>query len=947
MLVVALVLVGTPFALKWSLERWLSDQGAVEIEIDDIDFNPFSGQVAVKSMSYRAEDDRTSAEGLVLEVDWSNLFSRQIFLRKIVLRDAFVAIRRTESEGLFLAAIAVGGTRAVEAAETVESASGWQFGFGGLEIENVRLHYVDPMLDYEFLVPWVSLGEMEMWDADEDTKLRARLELEDASLEVEGTLRPFAESFQMGLDVKALRIPIAPEMAAMASDSFEEARGIYDLSGKLSVRQADAGFEVDFDGGFDIREFSATGDGVAPDLEAVSWDGNLALKTGEETVSVSVGGRSQIGPASITFDDDGTQSSVSALTWEGDVEFESGTQGQRLALSGDLNVSTMQMEVSPTASGEGDDGFKFALETLSLTTEALTLDRVAAGQQLAWRGQAGLADVEFAAGEQSGALAGLNWEGTVETGSLEDSMKWSADGGLHLTGIEAADGKGHDATVDKLEWEGRAGSAADSFAGLGLSGLASIESLALRRDGWQVGRIASLKGSLAEDAAGGRMTVRDVTAAGVDLLQRDEAADTGEPGQVVSITEITVSEIGLADGQVAVGDVGIGAADIWLQTASDGKLEIRQMPGSNGDADGKTSAQAAPVSEDVDGGGSQFSIAAIRTTEAAKITYLDLTVKPTVRLEFTEMTLDVGRLDSGRPEADTAVKLNTRLGRYGQLGYNGTLRPLAAQLSAKGTGEVRGMDLKLFDGYARRNTGYRIDSGNLRADVDVAVQSGAVDSHAAMIISQLDVEAVVAEEDDDTVADLGMPLGAALDLLKDDNDTITLDVPMTGNLDEMKLGLGHAFRTVLRKGLMTGIRTAATTMFAPLWPALAVSRLVDVATAAKFKAVIFPAGEGSFAGDQMSYLSDIAGLLAERPKIALEICGRTAVDDLPALLPDANPDALSDEQIAALSGLALTRQQAVKDFLLDAGIEAYRVATCAVAEQPQGAEGQPRVEVGL
>jgi hypothetical protein len=553
----------------------------------------------------------------------------------------------------------------------------------------------------------------------------------------------------------------------------------------------------------------------------------------------------------------------------------------------------------------------------------------------------------LAAGEQRGALAGLKWKGTVETGSLEDSLEWSADGGLQLNGIETADGNGHDATVDELEWEGRARSAVDAFAGLNLNGRVSIESLALRRDDWQVGRIASLEGSVAEDDTGAGMLVSNIAAAGLDLLQRDQAIDSGEPGQVVAITRITVSEIGLADGRVVVGDVGIGAADIWLKTASDGKLEIRQMTGSNQDARGETVAPTTPVSGDAADSGLQFSIAAIRTMETASITYLDLTVKPTVRLEFTEMTLEVGRLDTERPETDTGVKLHTRLGRYGRLGYDGTLRPLAAQLSANGAGEVRGMDLKLFDGYARRNTGYRIDSGNLRADVEVDIQSGTLDSQAAMIISQLDVEAVVAEEDDDTVADLGMPLGAALDLLKDGDDTITLDVPMTGDIDEMKLGLGDAFRTVLRKGLVTGIRTAATTMFAPLWPVLAVSKMVDVGGAARFKAVTFPAGDASLAADQTSYLSDVAKLLADRPKISLEICGRTAVDDLPVLLPDANPDALSDEQTAALSGLALTRQQAVKDFLLDNGIEADRVATCAVAEHPQGIKGPPRVEVGL
>jgi hypothetical protein len=830
----------------------------------------------------------------------------------------------------------------------VETTSGWQFGFGGLELEDVRLHYVDPLLDYKFRVPWVSLGEMEMWDADADTRLRARLELKDASLEVDGTLRPFAEQFQMGLDVKAVRIPIAPQVMALATDSFENVEGNYDLSGRLSLRQAEAGIQVDFEGGLDMRQVSATGEGLAPDLEAVSWDGILALNVGEETVGVKVGGQTKVGPATLVLGDEGMRSSVSALGWDGDVNYESDAHGQLLELNGKLTGSTLQMGVVPTQSASGDGGLDLELDSLSVTSESLSFKLDEAGQKLEWSGVVDLSSLEFKSEGQSAGLAGMKWDGSVEAAAgANQKTDWSADGELMLTGGEAGDGNGRDATVGRFEWEGRASSAEDSFAGLGLSGRVDIDSLAVRRDGWQVGRVGTLEGSLTEDSDGGRILGRDITVSALDLLQRDETADSGEPGHVVTIAEVTVSEIGLTDERVEVGEVSIGAADIWLKTAADGKLEIRQMTGGDqGDA-GETAAVSEPAAAMSDDGEFHFSIASVRTTEAARITYLDPMVKPAVRLEFTDMVLDVGRLDSSRPETDTKVSLHTRLGRYGKLGYEGTLRPLAPQLSATGIGEVRGMDLNLFDGYARRNTGYRVDSGTLRADIDVDILSGEVDSNAAMIISQLDVEAIVSEEDDDTVADLGMPLGAALDLLKDDNDTITLDVPMTGNINEMKAGLGHALRIVLNKGVMVGVRTAATTMFAPLWPALAVSKLVDVASAARFKPVTFAAGDAALAGDQLSYLSDVAKLLADRPKISLEICGRTAATDLPVLLPEANPEALSDEQSATLADLALTRQLAVKDFLLGKDIEAHRVATCAVSEHPQGIEGLPRVEVGL
>ena len=54
-ILLALLLVLTPYVMSWSAKDWLLENGADHVEVQDIDFNPFTGVVVVKQQIFRLE----------------------------------------------------------------------------------------------------------------------------------------------------------------------------------------------------------------------------------------------------------------------------------------------------------------------------------------------------------------------------------------------------------------------------------------------------------------------------------------------------------------------------------------------------------------------------------------------------------------------------------------------------------------------------------------------------------------------------------------------------------------------------------------------------------------------------------------------------------------------------------------------------------------------------
>jgi hypothetical protein len=945
-LVFALAVAGAPLIAKWYLEHWLRDRGVVNVTIDDIDLNPFAGRFAIKSISYEELGQRRSAERAIVDLQWPDLAQRRIRLSEVRLEGARLAVRRTESQGLFLGTIALGAARAAQEAEQTQQESDWGFGIDSLTLRDVLVDYEDPLVVQRVLFEELVIEDFATWAPDRATRLLARLSAEEQRLDVSGELAPLADPWAVDLRIRGQELDIARLGQFLGNGvTTLTGRSTSDIRAQIRGPEGEAPTRLSLAGAVAIRNATLEDADASGEVASVSWDGDLGLELAEAGTQVTADGTLSVAGSEVTLPEAGGRIGVGDLKWQGRLEARTGQQATTLTGDGRLTSRSLTGLLTPSAADDASAPVPVSLElaAIDLQVDMLRLERLAGGLDAQWDGALILDTAAAAREPRQGTLASLEWRGRL---GMAGPGRVSADGGLVLGPLILADDAAPlETRLDALSWTGTADVSLADNGRLALTG-------EITAGPWQAARGAELPALLKLGAMRGVLEA-DGPVSQVDFssLRFEDLALIEQPGsgsgRAVYVARIPALEI-------AGASVGASRADFGTVTLLDGQFRLERDPDGNmilgsvaaDDTGGSPEEVATPATARGDRqSGYPFSLDGITMTGQSRVQFVDRSVQPAVELTLSPLNLTVGTIDSSRPDSETNLALDSGIGEFTTLGFEGTARPLARDVALRGEGQIRSLDLVELDGYSRRNTGYRIDSGTLRADLDIDLGNGRLDSLARLKIFNLELVRLRAEEKDEFSQELGVPLPTALDLLRDKENTITLDVPLEGELDNLRAGIGDALRVVMNKGLQAGIKAAATAYFAPLWPALAASKLLEAASNLSFQPVEFVPGDAALGADQTAYLDQMQSMLLDRPKLSVTVCGRAVGADQAALFPGTDPAALTQEQSAALVELARERNRAVKTRLVGAGVEASRVVTCAPRATPADPDA-PRADFG-
>lgn len=946
-LLLAVGLVLLPYGVKWYLEDWLRERGVVNVSIGDVDINPFVGMFAVQSLEFEDEGAQRRAGHFLLNLSWADLLQRRIRLSRVELRDAVLEIRRTESNRWLLGTIALGAQEAVEEAERVEAEAGWGFGIDSAQIEDVAIDYRDPLIVRDFVVGEASLRDFATWSTAQQTAVVLALSSGDARLRFEGDTRPFAETFDLDFRVRG------EQLDGRGLDALIEGTGLESIGGMLQVDaravvvvppgEEETSIEIDGRLGIEALELAHVSGNIA--LDGMSWDGlvRIALAAGGQRI-VSEGELAIRGADAAAADDRGNLI-FETFTWDGRLEQGLGAEEQSFSAVADLGFDGLRLQ--RPAAGEGSAATSLLMESLRIKESEVALALAAGGTEASWRGALEIEDVDLGLGDSSLLLEAADVtsaEFAMSFGEGQTEASWQGELRLEKPGLASRDTM---LTADDLSWQGGASYSGDGAEDWRVDADGDVVATALGvagadgQDRWL--NLGRLQATLAEAGTGGRARLASVALSELDLFARAGEKEDG-PAHAVSVAQIGIGGVAVARDGIGVGEIVLREPNLWIERERDGTLEIAGATGANDAADAQAGSVQAS-SDERSGPETVFRLAGVRTEGEARLTYVDRSVRPVGRFELTPLEITIGAMDSAAPDRDTPLDFKASLGRYGRLAFAGDIRPLASQTYVSGEGKLQSIDMIALDGFARRAIGYSIESGTLSADVDVALQQPRLDSVADLTIRKLTIEPLEPDQQDEFSTELGVPLGVALGLLEDDQETIKLKVPLRGDLSDLSVGFGDALRTVMQKGLMAGMRTAATTYFAPLWPALAATKLFAAASRLSFRPVVFAPGGAEMNADQLVYAGQMAGLLAKRPKVSLTLCGRAVAADLTALYPGAGAEP-DEEQRAALEELARARHERVKDALVEAGLDAARLVTCRAEASPADA-GEPRVDFGV
>ncbi len=344
------------------------------------------------------------------------------------------------------------------------------------------------------------------------------------------------------------------------------------------------------------------------------------------------------------------------------------------------------------------------------------------------------------------------------------------------------------------------------------------------------------------------------------------------------------------------------------------------------------------------------------------IQVVDRTLETPFVLSLHDPDLTAINFDSQQPEQAVTLEFDSRVDQHGRLQLQGDIQPLRDELFFDLQMQMQGIDMRLINAYFEQYLGHRIKSGQISGVVKLTAMAGKLNGEANVELQQFYLQEVDQQQVSQLTSLLGSRLTAALGLLREEDKSISLQIPISGDINDPQFDTRDAYMQVVTRVLATAVSQYYTDY------GLAIAGLAQYGLAIKgaqklygflnqlrFNDITFDTGKQAISQDQKSYLDELGQMLKERPEVHLTLCGYVTPADLLkqemdlASQPESKwtLDSLSQDEAQQLLQLANQRADNVKHYLVNqSGIDPKRLIVCA-PEYSADTTRLPRVEIRL
>ena len=193
----------------------------------------------------------------------------------------------------------------------------------------------------------------------------------------------------------------------------------------------------------------------------------------------------------------------------------------------------------------------------------------------------------------------------------------------------------------------------------------------------------------------------------------------------------------------------------------------------------------------------------------------------------------------------------------GEVSIRGQMNPLASDLSLDMALQFRQLELSSLTPYAARFAGYRIDRGKLDLDLNYQIQKRQLKAENKVVLRQLRLGEKV-----DSPESIGLPLKLAVAILRDVDDNIDIDLPLSGSLDNPEFSIGP----IIWQAFVNLLQRAITAPFSVL------GNLIG-GDGGSLGEVPFAVGSSELSPAARDNLGKLEKVLSARPALQLEVRG--------------------------------------------------------------------------
>lgn len=952
-----------PFAIRAAAITWLtSDDGRVA-RISDVDFNPLTGRLIIKGLEVTSPDGRQStADRIAGRIKLAELWKKRVHLQTLEIQNSQVEAERDSDDVLRVAGFSPQAARGQSGAF-----SGWQIGAEFIAVYSLRTALVSVDAPESITIEHFRASDLAMWLPDRTSSFDTAISLGAGSLHIMGEMQPFATAPTFEFKATTSAIDLAKAAKFNPQPRSVELTGILtsNVIGKL-VLSSVGNTSLSLTGSATVDKISASPN------QHTAESANLAVGiTIEQAViedmdlSLSVGSHSEQNlmlDADTSLHDLKVQGVVFALQekhlgWNGVIE-ASANDGEvsNLFFHGELNGEAVKF-------GQGEGNTE---PVRSLTLDHFTIRNLDGQIGIRPDNTIGvdvstaieLRGIHGAFGESSFSNSAIDWDGKIEVSTgTADTPSVQADGEFRSEQLDVIlPDAGLRLSQDVALWSGKVGYRPGLPPKNRFTVNAGAQTKGTRIDSTELGirllDLSTLEVKGIELAGYGQIGISRLTAMGLQTVQQMEGAPGTPKSQayLASAGTLIVKDLNMLDRKrIKAGAVTLSGIDVAVERLADGELHL---VGTLLGLAGRITKTSGPDSEKDD---DAFALMIDRwiVAENSRLTFTDHTVNPAAKFALAPIEIQILNIDTRKPLSRSPIKLSAKLGNSAGFDFNGTISPFSDRLDIDGTGRLSGLELTSFSGYAERHLGLNITQGSLDADVQASIVRGRIKAGSKLTINRLKVEATDPIRSKLIEKRMQLPLGTALSLLRDSEDVIHLDVPISGLVGSPEFDFSDAVNQAVANAMKKTVLATVKLAF-PLGGIIMTMVEAGGANKLRFDPVNYVAGDSELNINGRTQIDGIAKLLIERPHIKLSICGWATENDRSVLLerervnssagPTGSKIAINDESLLVL---AKRRSETIKEYLSGGlGVSAARIATCEpkLSTDPNAS---PRVEILL
>lgn len=240
--------------------------------------------------------------------------------------------------------------------------------------------------------------------------------------------------------------------------------------------------------------------------------------------------------------------------------------------------------------------------------------------------------------------------------------------------------------------------------------------------------------------------------------------------------------------------------------------------------------------------------------------FADLTLTPNFATAIQQLNGQIGTIDNRKP-TPAKVDVKGKVDRYAPVTIKGALNPFNPLASLDIATSFKRVELTTLTPYSGKFAGFRIRKGRLNLDLHYLITNGQLKAENKVVVEQLQL----AEKVDSPDA-VDLPIRLAIALLKDTEGRISIELPVSGDLNNPQFSVMPIVWQTLRNLVLRAAQA----------PFKFIGGLISGGGSEDLGTVAFAPGSSELSGDAQSTLDKLASALKERPELRLEIEGTSA-----------------------------------------------------------------------